>query len=125
MGGTSRPTQPTVLVVEGEAIVRLDLAQAFKDVGFDVIEVTNADEAIETLARTTDIHVVVTAVEMTGSIDGVKLAWLVRDRWPPVHIIVTSGRRWLQDGDLPNRSRFFTKPYNVLHLIQAVRIYMA
>ena len=41
-----------------------------------------------------------------------KLAHAVKDRWPPVKIIVTSGRLSLQNRDLPAGGRFFPKPYN-------------
>ncbi len=32
-------------------------------------------------------------VDMPGSMDGLKLSAAVRDRWPPVRIVVTSGHR--------------------------------
>jgi two-component system, response regulator PdtaR len=48
---------------------------------------------------------------MPGSIDGLKLAAAVRDRWPPVKIIITSGARLVEITDMPDGSVFFSKPY--------------
>jgi hypothetical protein len=49
---------------------------------------------------------------MPGSMDGLKLAHAVRDRWPPIKIIVTSGRDRIGPRDLPDGGRFFAKPYD-------------
>jgi hypothetical protein len=48
---------------------------------------------------------------MPGSMDGLKLAAAVADRWPPVRIIVTSGHRMVEITDIPDGSVFFSKPY--------------
>ena len=60
--------------------------------GFEVIEAASADEAMRIFERRSDIRVVFTDIQMPGSMDGLKLAHAVRDRWPPIKIIVTSGR---------------------------------
>ena len=41
-----------------------------------------------------------------------KLAAAVRNRWPPIEIILTSGYYDVKKGKLPVRSVFFCKPYN-------------
>ncbi len=110
-----------VLVVDDEALIRLDLAQALSDVGFDVIEVGSAEDALAVLTASSDVAVMITDIELFGSTDGVKLAWAVRTKWPPIHIIVVSGRHRLDELHLPDRSRFFVKPYNVQLVIGAVR----
>jgi two-component system, response regulator PdtaR len=56
--------------------------------------------------------VVFTDIHMPGSMDGLKLAYAVRDRWPPIKIIVTSGRDRIGPRDLPEGGRFFAKPYD-------------
>jgi two-component system, response regulator PdtaR len=48
-------------------------------------------KAIQLLEAHPHISLVFTDVNMPGSMDGVKLAHRVRERWPPVKIIVTSG----------------------------------
>lgn len=125
MGQTGHSARPLVLVVEDEALIRLDLAASFSDAGFEVIEVANAHDAIGVLAAQPRIALVVTDIEMPGTMDGMALARMVRDRWPPVHIIAVSGRQVPQYGDLPDQCRFFAKPYDVNRLIEAAREYLA
>ena len=50
-----------------------------------------------------------TDIDMPGSMDGLKLAEAVRDRWPPVKIIIASGHRQLRDELLPIEGKFFSK----------------
>jgi two-component system, response regulator PdtaR len=45
----------------------------------------------------------------------------VRNRWPPVALIVTSGQFSLKDGDLPSGGRFVPKPYQADQVIDALR----
>ncbi len=83
--------QIVVLVVDDELILRLSISAELEDEGFVVFEAGTADEAIATLERHPEIRLVFTDVDMPGSMDGLKLAAFVRDRWPPIKIIVTSG----------------------------------
>ena len=89
--------QSAILVVEDEPVIRMTLSDALRETGLNVIEAGNADEAIFILSTRVDIRVVVTDVEMPGSMDGTRLARLVRDRWPLVQIIVTSGKQRLAE----------------------------
>jgi DNA-binding NarL/FixJ family response regulator len=68
-----------------------------------------------------DIRVVITDVNMPGLMDGLKLVHAVRDRWPPVEIIVMSGKSRPNDADLPPRGMFFSKPVDDGLLRQALR----
>jgi CheY-like chemotaxis protein len=72
-----------VLIVEDEFLVRIGTRAAVEIAGFDVLEAGDTDEAIAILATRNDIHLVFTDVHMPGSMDGLKLAHFVRDRWPP------------------------------------------
>ena len=74
-------------------------------------EASNADEAIAILEARSDIHIVFTDIQMPGSMDGLKLAWFVRDRWPPIKLVVTSRRVAFAEGDLPSGGLFVGKPY--------------
>ncbi|WP_320197477.1 response regulator [Agrobacterium sp. rho-13.3] len=111
----------TVLVVEDEILIRMDITTFLEDEGFTVHEAADADEAIAILNRNPDIKVMFTDVDMPGTMDGLKLAAAVRDRWPPVQIIVTSGHQQLSDDLLPVQGRFFSKPYDRSRVINAIR----
>ncbi|MDM9649272.1 response regulator [Rhizobium sp. S163] len=111
----------TVLVVEDEALVRMDIALLLEDEGFHVLEASNADDAISLLDAHPEVRLMFTDIDMPGSMDGLKLAAAVRDRWPPVKIIVTSGHRHMSDDTLPIVGRFFSKPYDPSRVIHAIR----
>lgn len=114
-----------VLVVEDEPLLRMDIADRLRDEGFEVYEGSNADEAIEILEATPRIHLLFTDIDMPGSMDGLKLARAVRDRWPPIRIIVTSGLKVVEITDLPDGSLFFSKPYHHGDLISSLHELLA
>jgi CheY-like chemotaxis protein len=115
----------TVIVVEDEVIVRMDIAMSLQDEGFTVLEASNADEAIDLLDAHPEIRLMFTDIDMPGSMDGLKLAEAVRDRWPPVKIIIASGHRELRDDLLPIEGKFFSKPYDHARIISAMREMLA
>ena len=109
-----------MLVVEDDPILLLHSTDVIENAGFDVVEARNADEAIAILEKRVDIAIVFTDVEMPGTMDGLKLAHAVRKRWPPVHLILASGRTSPLAHELPEGSRFFAKPYNDAALVNAL-----
>lgn len=111
----------TVLVVEDESLIRMAIADSLEENGFTVIEAADANQALEQLERHPSITIVFTDVNMPGSIDGIRLAKAVRDRWPPVRIYVTSGHRRVDESELPNEAVFIPKPYNPDSLIDRFR----
>jgi two-component system, response regulator PdtaR len=100
-----------VLVVEDEPLIRMAAVDLVENAGYAALEAGNADEAIRILEQRADIRLVFTDIDMPGTMDGLKLARLVRDRWPPVHIILVSGKTLVDRGDLPSGAEFFPKPY--------------
>jgi CheY-like chemotaxis protein len=117
----SHAKRPIVLIVEDELLLRIDAAEMIGKAGFDVVEAGNADEAIAILESRPDIHIVFTDIQMPGSMDGLKLARFVRDRWPPIKLVATSGRVLIQDGDLPEDGVFISKPYTSARISATLR----
>jgi DNA-binding NtrC family response regulator len=101
----------TILIVENEVLVRLELAHNLGQTGLVVLEADGADEAIPLLEAHPEIELMITDIMMPGSMDGVGLAHLVRDRWPMVEIIVASGRLQTSLAELPDDSFFIAKPF--------------
>jgi two-component system, response regulator PdtaR len=95
----------TVLIVEDEFFIRDLLKEKLEDAGYQVVPVPDADHAI---------HVLETRQ------DGLKLAAFVDDRWPPVHIIVTTGRA--KPLSLPPNALFIPKPYLGSNVVAAMRM---
>jgi two-component system, response regulator PdtaR len=110
----------TVLVVEDESLIRMDVVGCLEEAGFQVIEAANSDDAIHILELRDDIRLVFTDVDMPGSMDGLKLASFIRDRWPPIKLIVTSGHVPVTEADLPSGARFFAKPFRGSQVVEAI-----
>ena len=111
----------TVLVVEDEFLIRQILQIELEDAGYEVILADSADAAIAILEARSDIHLVFTDIDMPGSMDGLKLAACVRDRWPPIHIIITTGKA--RPREIPANALFIPKPYVGRAVIDAVRTF--
>lgn len=101
-----------ILIVEDEPLLRFAAMDMVEDAGFVAVCATNSTEAVALLEARSDIRILFTDVDMPGGIDGVQLAALVRDRWPPIHIIVISGHRDVRPDMLPDAAIFFRKPYD-------------
>lgn len=103
----------SILVVEDEALLRFSIGDDLRDRGFRVYEAANADAAIRILEQHSDIEVLFTDIDMPGSMDGLRLSAAVRDRWPPVKIIITSGKQRPGAAMMPGDALFLPKPYGV------------
>ncbi|MET0170854.1 response regulator [Rhizobium panacihumi] len=110
----------TVLVVEDEELIRMNALDVLDDAGFIVLEAPNADLAVAVLEARDDVEIVFTDVNMPGSIDGIDLQRLVRQRWPHIGVIVTSGMVRLASGSLTERDVFFPKPYDHRRLVDSI-----
>jgi len=111
---------PLVLVVEDEFLVRMNAVSLLEEAGFAVLEAGSADEAIVLLEGRRDIRIVFTDINMPGSMDGLRLAHAIRNRWPPIELLLTSGQVRGRSDDLPARGRFLSKPYDPNNLVEVV-----
>lgn len=91
-----------VLVVEDEPLLMMNAVDMIATMGFEIVEARNAAEAIAVLESRSDVHLVFTDIHMPGTMNGLNLAHFVRNRWPPVKIIATSGKARLAEDDLPS-----------------------
>ena len=99
-----------VLVVEDEMLLRMRAVDMVEDAGYTSVEAVDADAAFAILESRSDIALLLTDIQMPGSMDGLGLAHSVHDRWPPIKIILVSGQLKLANIDIPAGSRFFGKP---------------
>ena len=99
----SPPPTPVanVLVVEDEMVLRMRAVDIVEDAGFTAVEAVNADEALAVLEARSDISLLFSDIQMPGSMDGLKLAHAVHERWPSIKIILVSGRVRVSDEDKP------------------------
>ncbi|BAT58045.1 blue-light-activated protein [Variibacter gotjawalensis] len=115
----------TILIVEDEPLLRMAAVDMVENAGYDSVEAANATEAISILEKRTDIRVVLSDIDMPMGIDGMRLAALIRDRWPPIEIILVSGHVRAPDLQLPARTVFFSKPYREDDVVAAINKFAA
>jgi two-component system, response regulator PdtaR len=110
-----------ILTVEDEFLISEYLRGILERGGHRVVATFNADEAIDVLERRRDIELVITDIDMPGSMDGLRLAAAIRDKWPPIHLIVVTGFGPPRRGDLPSGSLFIPKPYGPADILSGVQ----
>jgi CheY-like chemotaxis protein len=113
---------PIALVVEDDPLLRMLAVEVVEEAGYTAIEARDGHEAVVLLESRADIALLFTDIDMPGSMDGLKLAHAVRNRWPPIKILIVSGKQQLQNGDLPSNSCFFGKPYRTAALVEELRL---
>ena len=111
----------TVLVVEDELLIRDLVAEELELAGFTALTARDADSAISILEVRQDVRLLFTDVDMPGSMDGLKLAAAVRDRWPPIHIIITTGK--VRPLVMPADAIFLPKPYLTRDVVAAIKTF--
>lgn len=109
-----------VLVVEDSLLIRMGAIDLVVNAGYEALEAADADEAIRIMESRADIDLVFTDVQMPGTMDGIKLSHYIHNRWPPVKLIVASGREIIEESSLPVGSKFFPKPYDDHAIVDAM-----
>jgi two-component system, response regulator PdtaR len=111
---------PSILVVDDEALIRMDVVYIVEDAGYSAVEAANADEAIVMLEGCPGFTAVLTDINMPGTMDGLQLSRMIRDRWPLIGIVVTSGRFVAKAAQMPAGVQFIAKPYTPTEIIAAL-----
>ena len=117
--------QPVVLLVEDEPLVRTLQVDILREAEFWVLEAQDADEAFEILKRRPDVKLVLTDVDMPGSLDGFEFARLVAQGWPEVGVLVISGKTAPAPGDIPPTAMFAPKPVRPEALVEKIKALLA
>jgi two-component system, response regulator PdtaR len=111
-----------ILIVEDEPLLRMLAVDVVEEAGFVALEAADADKAIILLEARSDICLVFTDFNMPRSMDGLKLAHVMRDRRPTVKILVVSGQSRSGQADLPPNTRFVEKPYRSAAMVEELRM---
>jgi len=110
-----------VLVVEDDMLLRMRAVDMVEDAGYRTVEAVDADAAFAILESRSDIALLFTDIQMPGSMDGLMLAHAVHKRWPPIKIILVSGKLKLSNIDTPPDSRFFDKPLDAKEMVSEIQ----
>ena len=120
MASHAPPPDRSILLVDDEPLIRLNLVDFFEGEGFTVYEADDADAAIAILQANSAVRVVLTDIQMPGSMDGVKLAHFIAERFPPSLLIVASGALRPSAEELPPHTRFLSKPFDPRTVLQEI-----
>lgn len=118
----------SVLVAEDEVLVRLVIADYLRECGYRVYEAASADEAVVILeSPQVSVDIVLSDIEMPGSMDGFQLARWVRSNKPGVQVILTSGVQRSADiaATLCEGGPLLEKPYPPQHAVDRIHQLLA
>jgi CheY-like chemotaxis protein len=116
-------TSTTILVVDPDILARMVIADYLRDCGYKVIEGVNADDALAVLQAARKIDVILAEVQLTGGIDGFELARQIREKYPAIDVILTSGaaRAAAKAGDLCDDGPL-EKPYHPQEVLRRINV---
>lgn len=120
MAAGPHPAPPIVLVIEDDPILMMTLVEFVEEAGCEAVEVTSVEEAIDILETRTDIRTVFSDLDMRGSTAGLKLAMAIRDRWPPIEILMVSSLPHAEE-NLPARGILVGKPFDQRRIVAAIQ----
>lgn len=115
---------PTVLVVDDEVLLRMNLSDFLQECGFKVLEASSAGEAVEMVRSYSGrIDLVFSDVVMPGEMDGFGLAQWVRANRPDLPVILCSGdlRKAEAAQHICAAEQFLSKPFDLRMALAQIR----
>ena len=92
-------------------LIRLHVADTFRDFGFEVLEAADGQDALAHLQRDRSIDAVFSDVTLPGQPDGFGLARWIRTNRPGLPVILTSGEVTATHSQAVSKDEpFFAKP---------------
>ena len=110
-----------VLIVEDEPDIRSLSVEFFESEGLVVFDAKSTDEALSLLESHPEIDVLLTDIDMPGTMDGLELAQVASSRWSEKRIVIVSSFLKPSPDKMPARSEFLLKPHNVFGLADRMR----
>jgi CheY-like chemotaxis protein len=116
--GPGESSNPVILVVEDDVLVRFITAEILREAGFSVLEAVNSSEALALLSTGHPLDLVITDIRMPGAMDGVQLSSVLKAARPNLPIALLSSHL-----ERPNHQAdvFVSKPYDPDHLVEVVK----
>ena len=112
--------ETTVLIVEDDPVVRMNAVEMIEESGWNAIEAGHSEEALQILTDHPEVDVLFTDINMPGDMDGLALAECVHRLHPHVELVVTSGKRFIANDNLPDNGTFLGKPYGLEALVDVI-----
>jgi CheY-like chemotaxis protein len=118
-----RPRTARIVVVEDEVLIRALIAEEIRLEGFSVIEADRADDALTYIKAGEQVDLVFSDIQTPGSLDGLQLAEILRDLYPDIPVILTSGNA--NPKHVGILWTFVPKPYDVTQTIALMSAMLA
>jgi two-component system, response regulator PdtaR len=110
-----------ILIVEDDVLANEHLEFILQQAGYEVVSATSADEAAALLEDHEDVQLIVTDINLPGTMNGLRLAAAVKARRPCDKPIIVTGYGTPKADEIPPGSLFVSKPYSARKMIDAVR----
>jgi signal transduction histidine kinase/CheY-like chemotaxis protein len=113
-------SEGTVLVVDDDPEVALASAGLVEELGYKTVLAASAESALKNLADNKDISLVFSDIIMAGPMDGVGLACAIRERYPDLPVLLTTG--FSPATQASSEFPLLRKPYALSDLARAVAV---
>lgn len=110
----------TVLIVEDEWLVRMELVDAFEGEGCDILESASAEDALHALRTTKGISLLMTDIRLLGPQTGWDLAEQARALLPGLAVVYLSANQ-PEAGRIVEGAIFLEKPALMRHVVDAAQ----
>lgn len=115
-------TVPYALAVDDEPFILMDITGILENAGFRTLEADSGDAAILMLPEYAHtITLLFSDVDMPGDTNGFALARHVAENYPWIEIVIGSGRVSPEEGDMPAKATFLSKPFNAQMIFEHLR----
>ena len=111
-----RADRSKLMIVDDDPEVRIIVAEFLEDFGYSVLQASGGAEALDLLAKTPDLRMIITDIRMPD-MSGIELADLATQQRGDLKIILISGYFVSQQVE----RRFLRKPFRMRELEAAVR----
>ena len=110
-----------ILIIDDEPVLRELMCELLQDDRTTTIALETADAGIMFLEENPgSVDLVITDVRMPGVLTGFDLASKIRERWPHLPVIITSGYHDLKTQRTPDNSTFLPKPWVMSELLNMI-----
>lgn len=113
----------TVLVVDDDALINIGTVDMVQDLGYRAVEAYSGSEALDILARNSEVGVIITDYAMPG-MTGLELADRARALRPGLPVLLATGYGELPNGDVSDLPRL-TKPFQQADLVTYLKSVLA
>jgi two-component system cell cycle response regulator CpdR len=115
--GQAQPYKRVALVVEDDALQRASIVTLLEESEMDVIQCESGEAAELVLEHVGGcLSTLLTDVNLAGTMDGIELAQIARERFPQLRIVVISANPRVSR--LPDGTQFIAKPWSPLELLR-------